>query len=104
MNAAQLAGYWGGPEPMVYRTIIFYVVSPILMLVINAFGVVTFGWIETFGGAAKILLVVATTFIMWIIASKGKFCDCLELLPMMLTFDLQSKTMVRDPEELKVPG
>jgi amino acid transporter len=79
MNAAQLASYWGGPEPLVYRTIVFYVASPLLMLGINAVGVSTFGWIETFGGVAKIVLVIATTLIMWIMAAKRKHLVCLYL-------------------------
>jgi amino acid transporter len=81
MNAAQLAGYWGGPEPLVYRTIVFYVASPLLMLGINMAGVKAFGWIETFGGAAKIVLVVATTFIMWIMAGSGKSLSHLSFGP-----------------------
>ncbi|KAL1654225.1 hypothetical protein SLS61_003230 [Didymella pomorum] len=71
MTAAQLSEYWGGPDPpQVYRTVIFYVVAPIIMLVINVCGVSTFGWIESIGGGLKISLVFTTTFALYVMAAK----------------------------------
>jgi amino acid transporter len=78
MTAAQLSEYWGGPDPpQVYRTVIFYVVAPIIMLVINVCGVSTFGWIESIGGGLKISLVFTTTFALYVMAAKRKGCTSL---------------------------
>ena len=77
MMAAQLSEYWGGSDPpQVYRVIVFYVVSPIVMLVINLLGISRFGWVEAIGGGLKVVLVLVTTLALYIMAGKG---ECAEL-------------------------
>lgn len=72
MAASHLSEYWGGSQRQNYRTAVFYVASPIVMLVINTAGVHWFGWVEAVGGALKMLLVAGTTLVLWIMAGTGK--------------------------------
>lgn len=71
MAASHLSEYWGGPGRQNYRTAVFYVASPFLMLVINTAGVSYFGWIEAIGGVLKIILVIGTTMVLWIMAGSS---------------------------------
>lgn len=72
MAASHLSEYWGGPTRQNYRTAVFYVASPIFMLVINTAGVHYFGWIEAVGGVLKMLLVAGVTLVLWIMAGTSE--------------------------------
>lgn len=76
MTAAHLSEYWGGSEPQAWRIVVFYFFAPVTMLVINLFPVRVFGWIESIGGAIKIMLVVATTFALFAMAGDSKSLLC----------------------------
>ena len=73
MAASSLSEYWGGPGQLNYRTAVFYVASPLVMLIINTAGVKYFGVIEAVGGGLKIILVAVTTLLLWIMAGERKW-------------------------------
>jgi yeast amino acid transporter len=64
ISAADLTDYWG-LNP-IFKALI-YVLVPIGLMIINAFPVVVFGWIEFFGGIAKLSLVLGTIILMFVI-------------------------------------
>lgn len=69
LTAANLAVYWG-LKP-VWQIILFYFVTPGVMVAINLVGVGTFGWIEAIGGILKIILIVGTTIVLYVMAAQG---------------------------------
>jgi amino acid transporter len=68
--AANLAVYWGIRQ--VWQIILFYFVTPGVIVAINLVGVGTFGWIEAIGGILKILLVLGTTIVLYVMAAESK--------------------------------
>lgn len=78
LTAANLAVYWGLTR--VWQIIIFYFVTPGIMVGINLVGVGTFGWIEAVGGCLKIALVIGTTIVLYVMAADSKSC-LFSLLP-----------------------
>ncbi|KAF1846862.1 uncharacterized protein K460DRAFT_362993 [Cucurbitaria berberidis CBS 394.84] len=68
LMAANLAVYWG-LKP-VWQIIIFYFVTPGMIVGINLVGVGTFGWVEAVGGILKIVLVVGITIVLYVMAGQ----------------------------------
>ncbi|CAN9425235.1 unnamed protein product [Alternaria alternata] len=66
--AANLAVYWGLKQ--VWQIVLFYFLTPGVLVAINLVGVGTFGWIEAIGGALKIMLVVGSTIVLYVIAAQ----------------------------------
>lgn len=71
LAAANLAVYWGLKQ--VWQIIIFYFVTPGVLVAINLVGVGTFGWIEAIGGILKIMLVFGATIVLYVIAAQQSF-------------------------------
>jgi amino acid transporter len=63
-----LAVYWGLKQ--FWQIILFYFVTPGVLVAINLVGVGTFGWIEAIGGILKIMLVLGTTIVLYVIAAQ----------------------------------
>jgi amino acid transporter len=70
LAAANLAMYWGVRQ--IWQIVLFYFVTPGLIVAINLVGVGTFGWIEAISGILKIFLVVGTTIVLYVMASDSK--------------------------------
>jgi amino acid transporter len=68
--AANLAVYWG-LKP-VWQIILFYFVTPGVIVGINLVGVATYGWIEAVGGMLKLMLVVGITIVLYVMAAESK--------------------------------
>jgi yeast amino acid transporter len=64
ISATDLTDYWGINS--LFKPIM-YVLAPILLMMINAFPVEVFGWIEFFGGIIKLALVVGTIILAFLI-------------------------------------
>jgi amino acid transporter len=62
--------YWGVKQ--MWQIIIFYFITPGVIVAINLVGVGTFGWIEAIGGILKICLVVGTTIVLYVMAAQSK--------------------------------
>lgn len=68
--AAKLSEYWGLKQ--VWQIVLFYFVTPTLLVCINLVGVGTFGWIEAVSGIFKIILVVGLTIVLYVMAAQGE--------------------------------
>lgn len=64
ISATDLTNYWGIND--VFKALI-YVLVPLGLMIINAFPVEVFGWVELFGGIVKLALVVGTIILMFLI-------------------------------------
>lgn len=64
ISAADLTNYWHTQQ--IFKALI-YVLGPIVLMLINAFPVEVFGWIEFFGGILKLALVLGTIVLMFAI-------------------------------------
>jgi amino acid transporter len=64
ISATDLTNYWGFNP--IFKALI-YVFVPIGLMIINAFPVEVFGWIELFGGILKLALVLGTIVLMFLI-------------------------------------
>jgi amino acid transporter len=63
-----LAVYWGLTQ--VWQIVLFYFVTPGVLVAINLVGVGTFGWIEAIGGILKIMLVLGATIVLYVISAQ----------------------------------
>ncbi|KAI5368459.1 hypothetical protein J4E82_010754 [Alternaria postmessia] len=68
LAAANLAVYWGLTQ--VWQIVLFYFVTPGVLVAINLVGVGTFGWIEAIGGILKIMLVLGATIVLYVISAQ----------------------------------
>ncbi|KAL9615930.1 MAG: hypothetical protein Q9160_009142 [Pyrenula sp. 1 TL-2023] len=66
--AADFTSFWQLPD--VWQIIIFYVITPLVLVGINCAGVEWFGLIETIGGSVKLVMVFIIAIIMYVIAGK----------------------------------
>ena len=73
LMAANLAVYWGLDE--VWQIIVFYFITPGIIVAINLVGVGTFGWIEAVGGMLKILLVIGVTIVLYVMGAESESCS-----------------------------
>src|SRR5436853_6500320 len=64
ISATALTEYWGIDS--IFKGLIYFLV-PIGLMILNAFPVQVFGWIELFGGIAKLALVLGTIILMFLI-------------------------------------
>jgi amino acid transporter len=62
--------YWGVRQ--IWQIVLFYFVTPGLIVAINLVGVGTFGWIEAISGILKIFLVVGMTIVLYVMAAESK--------------------------------
>ncbi|KAJ4393222.1 hypothetical protein N0V93_002430 [Gnomoniopsis smithogilvyi] len=68
LTAATIAQYWRSD---IIGSIAFYILAPMVFIIINFAGVKYFGWIETIGGMLKFLLMIGMTVALWVTAGEN---------------------------------
>ncbi|KAF7502286.1 hypothetical protein GJ744_006165 [Endocarpon pusillum] len=66
--AAGFSSYWNFPQ--CWQTIVFYILSPIVILAINFAGVKWYGYVEAFGGSLKLCMVLGCGVFVYVIADQ----------------------------------
>ncbi|ERF68742.1 hypothetical protein EPUS_07229 [Endocarpon pusillum Z07020] len=69
--AAGFSSYWNFPQS--WQTIVFYILSPIVILVINFAGVKWYGYVEAFGGSLKLCMVLGCGVFLYVTADQENF-------------------------------
>ncbi|KAL1979980.1 hypothetical protein VTN96DRAFT_4845 [Rasamsonia emersonii] len=68
LAAANLSQYWGLDQT--WQTLAFYILAPLVILILNFLGVFYYGVVETIGGFLKICLVLGVSIFLYVIAAQ----------------------------------
>lgn len=81
LAAANLSQYWGLDQT--WQTLAFYILAPLVILILNFLGVFYYGVVETIGGFLKICLVLGVSIFLYVIAAQRE----LSVLPSVSEHD-----------------
>lgn len=68
LQAAAIAAYWS-PSPNLI-SIMFYIITPLVFVVLNCLNVKYFGWVETAGGVLKVILMIGVSIALFVVAGE----------------------------------
>ncbi|KUI59867.1 Arginine permease [Cytospora mali] len=68
LQAASIAAYWNPSDNLI--AILFYIITPVVFVVLNCFNVKYFGWVETVGGILKVILMIGVSIALYVVAAE----------------------------------
>ncbi|KUI73380.1 putative amino-acid permease meu22 [Cytospora mali] len=68
LQAASIAAYWNPSDNLI--SILFYIITPLIFVVLNCFNVKYFGWVETVGGILKVILMIGVSIALYTVAAE----------------------------------